>query len=455
MSLRPLLSLFIVVSMVLGGGHLAAASEELLFRVAGSNTVGARLAPSCAKDYLINIGLDDVEVRPASVANEQMIQGRVAGTEHWQQIFIAAHGSSTGFKSLLSGEADLAVSSRPIKGKEVKKLLRFGNMRSPEAEHTVAIDGLAVLVHPSNPVDSLTVQQVAQIFAGQIDNWRLVGGPDLAISLYARDDRSGTWDTFKNLVFAKRYQLSPDANRFESNDELSDRVSEDVGAIGFSGLASVRKAKLLAVADDNTHPLLPRRLTVATEDYPLSRRLFIYQPRDAAGQSKHVDAFIDHCLSERGQTLVADVGFVTQNIIAVDQPVYENAPVAYQNLASKAQRLSVNFRFNNGSSVLDNKALKDIERVALYLSQPEQQGRDVYLVGFTDANTQQRHDNLIARFRALSVQAKLMREKVAVTSSYSLGAFMPIASEKNRIAKLKNARVEIWVERAVEKVASR
>lgn len=455
MSLRALLTPYLAIVLALFATPLAADSEQLLFRVAGSNTVGARLAPFCARDYLTELGLVSVEIMASPVSNEQIIRGRVDGTEHWQRIAIAAHGSSTGFKALLAGQADVVISSRPIKAKEVQKLVKFGDMRSPQSEHTVAIDGLALLVHPSNPVASVTVQQAAQIFSAEINNWQQLGGEDLPITLYARDHRSGTWDTFKNLVLGSRYQLHDSALRFESNDALSDRVAADVGAIGFASLASVRKAKLLAVGDDNTQPLLPRRLTVATEDYPLSRRLFIYQPSDVTDQSEHVGAFIEHCLSERGQALVAEVGFVTQNIIAVDQPVYENAPEVYQRLADRAQRLSLNFRFNNGSSLLDNKALKDIERVTQYLSQPEQRGRNVYLVGFTDANNEQRHDQLIARFRALSVQAKLMREKIAVTESYSLGAFMPIASQSNNIAKLKNARVEIWIERSVNPLSKR
>lgn len=118
------------------------------------------------------------------------------------------------------------------------------------------------------------------------------------------------------------------------------------------------------------------------------------------------------------------------------------------------RRLSVNFRFNNGRSNLDNKALKDIQRVADFLAKPENKGRKLYLVGFSDANARVEHDFLIARFRALLVQAKLMNKKIAVFSSYSLGSFMPVASQGSHIATLKNGRAEVWLERLTPMVAS-
>ncbi|MGK0441968.1 MAG: phosphate transport system substrate-binding protein [Pseudohongiellaceae bacterium] len=430
-------------------------NEHYLFKIAGSNTVGAHLAPACAVDYLTSKGMANVRIKNTAITNEKIITGiNSKGIE--QKIFIAAHGSSTGFKALRDSTADLAISSRPIKDKEVDALAHLGDLRSRKSEHTVAIDGLAILVHPSNPVQQLSVQQVAKIFSGQIENWQELGGLDLPIKLYARDNKSGTWDTFKNLVLAKKYRLADKALRFESNDTLSDNVAANPAGIGFTGLASVRQAKLLAISDDNTQPLIPKRLTVATEDYPLSRRLYFYQPQASiVGQNQWLQGYVDHCLSALGQKIVDKVGFVTQNIIAVNQPLYNNAPESYKRLSHKAKRLSVNFRFNIGSSQLDNKAVKDLERVASFLSTPENKNKNVYLVGFTDANKQQRYDLLIARFRALSVHAKLMSKKVSIFKTLSLGSFMPIASSQNSIAKSKNSRVEIWLETEPLLTASR
>ncbi len=150
-------------------------------------------------------------------------------------------------------------------------------MRSAESEQVIAIDGLAVIVNPANPVQSLSVEQVARLFAGEIVNWRELGGANAAVELHARDDQSGTYDTFKELVLGSQGKvLGSSAARYESNDALSQAVSTRPGAIGFVGLASVGQSKALAITDGDSQPMPPSTALVATEDYPLSRRLFLY-----------------------------------------------------------------------------------------------------------------------------------------------------------------------------------
>src|SRR5690606_979959 len=120
-------------------------------------------------------------------------------------------------------------------------------------------------------------EQIAQIFSGKITHWDQVGGGQGRIRLYARDSNSGTWETFRDLVLSpKRLELHPEARRFESNADLSHTVSSDINAIGFVGLASVAQAKALAVSSGDSRAMLPSKAQVATEDYPLSRRLYLY-----------------------------------------------------------------------------------------------------------------------------------------------------------------------------------
>src|SRR5690606_39821510 len=108
-------------------------------------------------------------------------------------VSVAAHGSGTGFVGLQDGSADLAASSRPIKGGEAEALKGLGDLRSLDGEQVIAIDGLAIIVHPRNPIASLTTAQLAAVFAGEIRDWSALGGTPGAISLYARDDKSGTY----------------------------------------------------------------------------------------------------------------------------------------------------------------------------------------------------------------------------------------------------------------------
>ena len=428
---NPIIVVFVSLFFI---SHLHANSLS----ISGSNTLGAKLIPSCAKAFLAANGGENPLIRMNAV-NEFNVSA-----QNSDEIFnIQAHGSSTGFKALLSGEASIAMSSRAIKDKEVKQLASYGDMLSADAEHAVALDGLAILVNKNNPVTQLSTQQIADIFSGRITNWAEVGGEDRAITLYARDENSGTWDTFKNLVLGKIYQLHSSAQRFESNDDLSDHVSIDIEGIGFSGLASVRAAKLIAVSDDETEAVLPTRLSVATEDYPLTRRLFLYTPLSL--KDERVEQFVEFCQSVEGQKIVADVGFVSQNVIAVKQQFAPNAPVRYQQLAVNSKRLSVNFRFKPGSSQLDNKAVRDVKRLAEFLRAPENKGRPLYLVGFSDKGKTDHSAELLSRFRALSVWAELYKQGLLVHESMGFGAFMPVASNANDVSKWKNSRVEVWM----------
>ena len=454
MSIRALV---LLLTVFLYSSLTFATVDEVLFSIHGSNTVGAKLAAECAKSYLQSLGLQKVSIDQDVKENEYLIngiQGRGLAMRR-VAIKIAAHGSSTGFSGLEQGLASMAMSSRAIKSSEVQRLQRFGDMRSRQAEHTIAIDGLAILVHPSNPINELTVQQLAKVFSGEIKDWQQLGQPQAAINLYARDEKSGTWDTFKNLVL-KKYSMSlhKSAKRFESNDLLSDSVSADINAIGFSGLASVRSAKLLAISDNNTAPMLPSHFSVATEDYPLSRRLYFYT--SAEKQSPWVNDYVNYCLSEAGQALVEDVGFISQNIQVYQPKMNEFAPIKYQQLSKHALRLSVNFRFSQGSPRLDNKAYRDIYRLLDFLSKPENESMRVYLVGFSDDNESFNQD-VLSRFRALAVRGALLREGVIVADSFGLGSFLPVASNADDGSKLKNARVEVWVARAeiTEAISSR
>ena len=126
------------------------------------------------------------------------------------------------------------------------------------------------------------------------------------MTVYARDDKSGTYDTFRHLV-SRDTPLLPEAKRYESSEELSDAVAGDAGGVGFIGLPYVRSAKSVMVQEAGSVPLLPSPLTVSTEDYPLARRLYLYSPPSATLTARE---FIDFALSEEGQRVVQASGFV-------------------------------------------------------------------------------------------------------------------------------------------------
>lgn len=435
--------LFLVLSIPTFSTASDLVSPQRVLTLHGSSTIGEKLGPALAKAYLGSIGAKDVKISTTGIKNEYRIHGINAQDPSVElEIYIAAHGSSSSFKGLLAEQADIGMASRSIKNKEIGLLSKFGDMKHISKEHIIAIDGLAIVVHPSNPIDALDKAQIADIFSGKINNWSQVGGDNKPINLYARDEHSGTWDTFKSLVLAKKQPLASHAYRFDSNEMVSDKVTKDVSGIGFVGLSAINSAKVLAVSDYETQPIKPVRLSVATEDYPLSRRLFLYTAKES---NPHAQAFIKWALAKQGQNIVEEFGFISQNITALPFSTALGSPEQYKSLSQKARRLSVNYRFAAGSAKLDNKGIRDIDRLLNYLSALQSKPK-IWIVGFSDNTGRKSLSTLLSRHRALSVRRKLLFKVDNDSEVIGLGSFMPVASNENEAQKLKNSRVEIWIE---------
>ncbi|HEX7156480.1 MAG TPA: phosphate ABC transporter substrate-binding/OmpA family protein, partial [Burkholderiaceae bacterium] len=419
-----------------------------MLRLHGSNTIGEKLAPMLIQGFLADEGGTEIKVVDGSDPVERNVVARLPKESGPVAVQLFAHGSATAFADLEASNTDIGMASRPINAAELERLTpKLGNLTQPGAEHVVGLDGIAVIVNRLNPVTTLTVEQVARIFSGETGTWDQVGGAPRPIQVFARDEKSGTRDTFKALVL-ERFKLKlGSAKRLESSSELSDDVAQNPDAIGFIGLPYVRNARALSIADERgSQPLQPTQFTVATEDYPLSRRLFLYTPPQPTDpQAKLTIArFTEFALSPKGQELVQQAGFVPQRAAPERVTAPADAPEGYVRVAARAQRLSLTFRFRPGSDELDNKALRDIERVMAYLQ--GEPGARVLLMGFADATGSAATNLQLSRDRARSVEAALAARGIAVAEVIGLGATMPLAANDTAPGRQKNRRVEIWVQ---------
>jgi phosphate transport system substrate-binding protein len=412
-------------------------------RIQGSNTIGAALGPALVRGLMEHQGLQGVHSEPGDGANEQRVIGKTRQGKT-VTIEVAAHGSSTGFAALKKAGADLAASSRPIKDSELVDLEPLGDLKSPGAEQVIAIDGLAIILNPQNALNTLNTEQLAQIFNGEASTWEALGGIGGPIHVYARDDQSGTYDTFKELVLNRRSKpLVASAKRFESSEALSDAVSQDPQGIGFIGLPYVRQAKAVAIVDGDSQPMLALNSLIATEDYPLSRRLFFYLP--PSGHNPWAKALVDFTQTSKGQAIVAANGFIAQQVQAIAVQPRPSMPEDYQAIAREAQRLTVNFRFEEGSASLDNKARQDLQRVVTYLKSHEKLDKQVTLVGFGDAKNDPQRAALLSKLRAMAVRRELVKSGVVLRDIRGFGAQMPVAANTADEGRIKNRRVEVWV----------
>ncbi len=426
--------------------------EEVLFHVSGSNSIGEKLLPELLKAFMQKEGYEQVRIAQAPVSAGGVTEKQVIGNKNGKStaISILAEGSNEAFKDLAAGKAEIGISSRKITDIEVAQLSSLGNMTSHECEHIFAMDGIAIIVPGSNPLKSLSKDQISQIFSGSITNWSQVSDNKVgAINLYARDKQSGTYESFKAAVLGGSDIVS-NVKWFKSGKELSDAVSQDANGIGFVALNSVLNNKALAISDSkDIAPFYPTPFTISTEDYPLSRRLYMYTV--ANPKSQIIKAFINYALSDEGENVVSQTGFVglsmqiNKNASRDASALSGNLPAEYVAATQGAARENVDFRFQTGSSMLDNKALDDLDRMARTFAKPDMRNKKILLLGFTDNQGADAANRKLAQSRTNAVLQELKSRGLSVENSYGLGNMMPVASNLTPIGRDKNRRVEVWV----------
>jgi len=227
------------------------------------------------------------------------------------QVAVTGGGSGTGIASLINGTVDMANASRRMKSEE--RAQAEANGIEP-VEHVVAGDAIAVVIHPGNPADGLTISQLSAIFSAKITNWREVGGEDRPIVLLSRESNSGTHVFFLEQVLRQGRQddhtlFSADTLLLPSSEGISTEVRQNPNAIGYDGLGYVTDdQKVIAVARAEGEPyVLPTLETIKNGSYPITRGLYIYTAGEPQGA---VHNYLDWILGPAGQAIVRELGFV-------------------------------------------------------------------------------------------------------------------------------------------------
>ena len=235
--------------------------------------------------------------------------------QKWAETYMAGHkdatiqvtggGTGTGVAALQNNTTDLCNASRPLKSAEVLECVKA--FKAKPTEHKVALDGLAVYVNASNAVKELTLAQVGDIFTGKIKNWKDVGGSDAPITLYSRENSSGTYEFFKEHVLNKQ-DFAASAQTMPGTAAVLQAVAKDVNGIGYGGAAYGAGAKHLLIKKDAASAgVEPTEATVQSGEYPISRALFIYvNPKIETGA---IADYLKWIVSEDGQKVVKDVGY--------------------------------------------------------------------------------------------------------------------------------------------------
>ena len=269
MSKRLLMPVLVLASLV------AAPAEKITIK--GSNTFGEELAPRLISAY-------------------QKIRPEVT-------IDLESAGSGSGIQALLDRTCDLAASSRAMNEDEMRRARSRGIVLR---NHTIGYYGVAVVVHPDNPVTQLTDVQVRDMFTGAITNWREVGGIDAPIKLFIRDPVSGTYLGFQELAMERR-PYATTAQPLTNYHAIANAVKADPAAIGYVGMTLAAHDGVRAVSINDVSPSAQ---TVADNRYPYSRQLRFYTDKKTTPTAQ---AFIRYVRSNPGQAILEDLGFVRRS----------------------------------------------------------------------------------------------------------------------------------------------
>ena len=348
-------------------------------------------------------------------------------------------GSTTGLASLLDGSADLAASARLVRADE---LALAEKLSLQLREVFVGHDGIAVIVHPSNPAQQLDLDTLARIFAQRVTNWKELGLPEGAIHVVGRPGYSGTHRVFKERVLSR---LGPDVGygaRVDTVEKSADTiaaVARDPRAIGYVSFGFVKdEVRSLALASVPTaSPVAPTLETIRDGRYSLTRPLLLYLRPDS-GEGAH--AIADFALTEEAQAIVEQQGFarITPGLVSGVR-VGPPQPTA-------AQIEVVRIYFDAGSADIARTSLPDLTAAANAV----RPGRSVVIIGNADSSGDAEANRAIAQRRADVVAARLreLGSREAVVTVQVASADHPIATNETSDGRRANRRVDVIVQRA-------
>ena len=417
-----------------------AAPVKVVLRLSGSDALANNVMQRLASGYLSLIGDTGILAAPAEEPGVSDIIGLQGGQR--EAVRVTARSSDAGFNALLRGTADMAMTTRKVTSAEAERLAPLGDLTNPANEHVIGAQGVAVIVSPANQVPFLTVAQLRGILSGKIKDWSEVRGAPGAIHLCTFDNKDGSADTPEDLLLTED-GVSSSADRFASEQALASAVGGDRAAIGFVTRAGAGTARIVPVAEGSATPVTPTDLAIATEAYPLTRRLYLYTGTDTtAGFGRR---FTDYVASPAGQAVVEAAGLVALSLKAEPAALPDAASDRLRQLAAGASRVSVTFRFQPNSTELDSRSARDLDRLVTYLKAQRVNSSRLILAAFADNSGPATVNQAVSQRRADAIVTALTRSGIPPGKVGAFGADLPVADNATADGRERNRRVEVYL----------
>ncbi|MBQ0752476.1 MAG: substrate-binding domain-containing protein [Roseovarius sp.] len=432
----------------------------------GAPTIGRVLMPALIEAFAIR---GDYAVTREDVSPQELLfalhQGD--GTLVGEFVFRLTN-TDEGFADLLANEADIALTLREARQDEITRAREagLGNLMASGQVRVLALDALIPVVAPSNPVQGISLRQLAQVLSGEITNWAALGGPDAPIDVHLWDATTGIGQASVDQVLRPEGRdVIAHAVRHPDGSAFAEAVARDPFAIGLTTRSEQGNTWELALTGDCGFALSATRRAVKTEDYPLTAPLFVYLP--ARRLPKLGREFMTYLRDPSAQLVIRRAGFVDQTpeeIVINDQGdrfanaiAQAGAEVGLEELQRMVQvlgplkRLTTTFRFEAGSVRLDAQSRSNAEQLARAMELGHYDARRLVFVGFSDGDGPAGTNRDIALRRAETVQRAVMRaaetanlERIGLELE-AFGEAMPMACDDTAWGRQVNRRVEVWV----------
>ncbi|MBF9058711.1 OmpA family protein [Rhodobacterales bacterium HKCCSP123] len=436
-------------------------------RIAGETTVAEGLLPALLAGFAADRGMT---LAPPEPNGDGLAYALTRGDGTTAARFTIASGSSdSGFLALLNRDTDLALTLRPPTGTE-RRADRSAAPDDPplgSRVRVIGLDALVPVVSARNPIDSISLPDLAAIVAGDIDNWQALGGPDAPIALHLMSPEMGLAQAFgSGLLGMDMDDPTPGTTLHDSAVALSAAVARDAYALGVTAQSAQGAARSLPLSGACGLSQVADANAVKAEDYPMTAPVYVYLAPQRLPQL--VRDFLVWTETEAAERVVADAGYIDQGLtrasLSVQGMRLANAiaaagaevPLAeLQRLVGtlgSAERLSSTFRFANGSVEFDAQSRAAAARLAAAIERGDFDGRRLIFVGFSDGEGPAEVNLRLSLRRAEAArEAVLAAAEGAQPDRVRLevdafGEAMPMACDDNDWGRAVNRRVEVWLD---------
>ena len=436
--------------------------QEITF--SGSNAVADGLLPLLLAGFAADKGAEMLTSETISgiETNVQFIENEGFG-DLTDSFRVRSSVSSDAFSNLLGQSAEIGLASRRIKVEEARALRDSGSgsMVSPSSEHILANDGIIVVTSPSNPVKTLTTEQLAGIYSGTITNWNEVGGQDAPISAIHLQTGSGTRSVFESRILEGKPGQPVSVVNANSNIDVTRQIEANENAVGYLSLAFQRGAQGVTLINECGIAMAPDSFSTKTGEYMLQRPLYFYTRSDTI--TDDAEAFLNWAKSGAADATITKSGFIdlgvarnaqgpdsarALSLLNANLDAYEESYASKMvDEMSRYDRLSTTFRFNTGSNRLTPQSREGLERFVEYLS--EQPAGEYLLVGFTDdqgpfdANLNISLDRAEHMLGEIQAVAKNRLDHITFNTT-GFGELSPVSCNSAENGRATNRRIEVW-----------